>query len=197
MSAADVHYFWISAADYLLPQIQLERARDELTLQNFTLKSRLSQVANNIHDPAATYQITNKDGPLSGKGVEPRKELSPEGSVDAPDVTRKNTYKVTEENLKIKALCKEHDTKELQYKDRLQKLELELKNLENKDKSIRDLEEMLERAEQKREVTERFLEEKEEELNMLKLDVDTLTEENTRLKESLNEVLQQRQVRLR
>uniref|UniRef100_A0A6A7FXE9 Kinesin-like protein n=2 Tax=Hirondellea gigas TaxID=1518452 RepID=A0A6A7FXE9_9CRUS len=209
--------------------IHMERARDELTLQNFTLKSRLSHVANNIHDPAATYQIT-KETPLSikdhhNKCVDPTMKLNDtslsikdhhiisidptiklndigkETSVDDPDVVkilRKSTYKVTEETQIMKELCKEYEAKELEYKMKISDLENEKRNLHNSscerhDRCIRELEELLERSHQKLESSNRFLEHKEEELNMLKLDVDALTEENTRLKQSLNEVISQKQ----
>ncbi|KAF2353507.1 Spindle pole body-associated protein Vik1/Cik1 microtubule binding domain [Trinorchestia longiramus] len=186
--------------------IHLERARDELTLQNFTLKSRLSHVANNIHDPTATYQI-NKDDPLSvkevNKSIDSNKltDTGKETCVDDPDVVKilkKSTYKVTEESQHLRQLCKEHDAKELEYKRKIDALELELRNslnssCEKHEKSIRELEALLENSQQKEQSTERFMEEKEEEFNMLKLDIDTLTEENTRLKQSLNEVITQKQ----
>ncbi|XP_018022795.2 kinesin-like protein KIN-14I isoform X1 [Hyalella azteca] len=186
--------------------IHLERARDELTLQNFTLKSRLSQVANNINDPAATYQI-NKDGPLSVKETNKSSEnnnlndVGKETSVDDPDVVkilRKSTYKVTEESQIMRQLCKEYEAKELEYKKKIEALELELRNVqhstcEKHEKSIRDLEAFLEKQQQKVESMERFLEEKEEECNMLKLDVDTVTEENAKLQKTLKQLTDEKQ----
>lgn len=100
----------------------------------------------------------------------------------------------------MRELCKEYEAKEDEYKKRVEQLEVQCRNLENNsedrhDRSIRELEALLERGHQKAEATDRFMQEKEEELNMLKLDADTLTEENTRLKQSLNDVISQKQVR--
>ena len=194
---------------FFLPQIHLERARDELTLQNFTLKSRLSQVANNISDPAVTYQINKDGGKLSVKdAIKTVENLKisdiggKETSVDDPDVVRilrKSTYKVTEETQRMRELVREFEAKELEYKKRIEGLEVECLNLQNAssdryNRSVRELEGMLERGQQKAEATDKFMEEKEEELNMLKLDVDTLTEENARLKQSLTDIMAQKQV---
>ena len=57
-----------------------------------------------------------------------------------------------------------------------------------------DLEDQLQRNLQKSESQERQLSHKDEEMNMLRLDVETLNEENRRLKGKLNEYTQKHEV---
>ncbi|XP_069181334.1 uncharacterized protein [Procambarus clarkii] len=179
--------------------IQLEKARDELSIQNFALKSRLSDVTSKIHDPAATYQISKdsislKESTLLQNGKPENGKLKHADDPDVVKVLRKATYKVTNDTQKLRQLCSEFDNKEEEYKKRIADLETEVKNLQNEsskqhDKAIREMENRLELTSQKLEAAERYLTSKEEEYNMLKLDVDTLNEENKRLKESLNELI--------
>ncbi|XP_069951026.1 uncharacterized protein [Cherax quadricarinatus] len=179
--------------------IQLEKSRDELSIQNFALKSRLSDLTTKIHDPAATYQINKdsislKESALLHNG---KTEHGKVKGVDDPDVVkvlRKATYKVTNDTQKLRQLCSEFDLKEEEYKKRISDLETEVKNLQNEsskqhDKAIREMENRLELTTQKLEAAERYLTNKEEEYNMLKLDIDTLNEENKRLKANLNEMI--------
>lgn len=182
--------------------IQLEKQRDELTLQNFTLKSRLSDVTSKIHDPAATYQV-NRESSLGGKenGIIQNGKLDNgklTKNVDAdPDVVkvlRKATYKVKNDGEKLRQMCTEFDNKEEEYKRRISELETEVKNAQNEstkshDRAIREMEDRLELTSQKLEAAERYMTGKEEECNMLKLDLDTLNEENKRLKETLNDLI--------
>lgn len=192
-------------------QIQLEKQRDELTLHNFTLKSQLSDVASKIHDPAATFQV-NKDPPLSLKengSLRENGNLKENGnaksktSTDDPDVVkvlRKATYKVSGDTQKLRQLCTEFDAKEEDYKKRIHDLETELRNHQNEstkthDRDIREMENRMEMVAQKLEAAERYMAGKEEECNMLKLDLDTLNEENKRLKENLSDMMLKLQVR--
>lgn len=57
------------------------------------------------------------------------------------------------------------------------------------------MENRMEMVAQKLEAAERYMAGKEEECNMLKLDLDTLNEENKRLKENLNDMMLKLQVR--
>ncbi|XP_047498113.1 kinesin-like protein KIN-14I isoform X3 [Penaeus chinensis] len=185
--------------------IQLEKQRDELTLHNFTLKSQLSDVASKINDPAATFQV-NKDPPLSLKengSLRENGNLKENGnaksktSTDDPDVVkvlRKATYKVSGDTQKLRQLCTEFDAKEEDYKKRIHDLETDLRNHQNEstkthDRDIRAMENRMEMVAQKLEAAERYMAGKEEECNMLKLDLDTLNEENKRLKENLNDMM--------
>ncbi|CAL4124624.1 unnamed protein product, partial [Meganyctiphanes norvegica] len=170
--------------------LELEKNRDELTVQNYNLKSQLTEVTNNINDPAATYQV-NKDslkenGKIEGQNLK---------DIDDPDVVkilRKATYKVTNDNAKIRQLYNEFNTKEEEYKKKINILETELRNLQNAsseqhDREIRDLENRLEGLHCKLEASEKYAITRDEEFNMLKLDIETLNEENKRLKDKFNE----------
>ncbi|KAK3889374.1 hypothetical protein Pcinc_006626 [Petrolisthes cinctipes] len=191
--------------------IQLEKARDELTVQNFALKSRLSEVTSKIHDPAATYQI-NRDS-LNPRDTEKLKNGDHEKlkngdhdklkNGDDPDVVkipRKATYKVPNETVKLRMLSTEFSNKEEEYRRRISDLEIEVKNLQNEGsrqqaQAVRQLEERLERSTQLVEAGKKCLAAKEEEYNMLKLDLETLNQENKRLKETLNDlILRQKEV---
>ncbi|KAK4327180.1 hypothetical protein Pmani_002327 [Petrolisthes manimaculis] len=192
-------------------RIQLEKARDELTVQNFALKSNLSEVTSKIHDPAATYQI-NRDS-LNPRDTEKLKNGDHEKlkngdhdkikNSDDPDVVkipRKATYKVPNETVKLRMLSTEFNNKEEEYRRRISDLEIEVKNLQNEGsrqqaQAVRQLEERLERSTQLVEAGKKCLAAKEEECNMLKLDLETLNQENKRLKETLNDlILRQKEV---
>lgn len=252
-------------------QVQLERVRDELTLQNFTLKSKLAELSARISD-SATYRLekpinsSNTNHTTGANNVSksylkgssgsptvvltgsplntsnspanlhhrPPSSLSPTsggapGSVTFSDegvgginstsgtsnsttttaiaddlrLRRKSTYKIShnlETNGEIKqlrSLINDLHEKELDYQRKLSALETELRNLKNQyadecasrtegDRIIRQLEEQLEITQRKLEETERTLLTKEEECSAIKLDVDTLNEENRRLKDDLN-----------
>ncbi|KAG7155673.1 kinesin-like protein KIN-14E isoform X2 [Homarus americanus] len=176
--------------------IQLEKARDELTIQNFSLKSKLSDLTTKINDPAATYQIA-KESLSFRENLIQNTENGKLKDVDDPDVVkvlRKATYKVTNDTQKLRQMCTELVNKEEEYKKRITDLETEVRNLQNEnskrfDKAIREMENRLEITSQKLEAAERYLTSKEEEGNMLKLDIDTLNDENKRLKENLNELI--------
>ena len=188
---------------HIFLQIELEKSRDELTLQNFTLKSQLAEVTSKIHDPAATYQV-NRDSSLNFKYNNNNNNniISIKSEAEDPDVVkilRKATYKVNTDSQKVRQMYNEFENKEEQYKKRIESLELDLRNqqnlsIEKYDKDMRDIERRLEKSQQEIETSNRFLMSKEEECNMLKLDLETLNEENRRLKEKLNEALKKQQV---
>lgn len=244
----------------------MERVRDELTLQNFTLKSKLAELSARISD-SATYRLekpitnnnnnnisnSNKSGttaaaatgavlksistsnnnPVSSPNGLPTKATLPAppspsptsqsaqfhsdegmgtsnsttGPTTATDdllrLRRKSTYKIShnvETNGEIKqlrSLINDLHAKEVEYQRKLSALETELRNLKNQyadecasrqesDRIIRQLEEQLEITQRKLEETERTFLTKEEECSAIKLDVDTLNEENRRLKDDLN-----------
>ncbi|XP_045127324.1 kinesin-like protein KIN-14I isoform X1 [Portunus trituberculatus] len=170
--------------------VDLERARDELNLQNTSLKTRLTELTDKIHDPAATYQIT-RDSLASD---------TPTPHAKDPDVTRvlrKATYRLPGDSQKLKTMVLEMTTKEEDYRARISALEEKILNYENEDnaasreleRTVRSLEHQLEVASQKLEAAGRYATAKEEESNVLKLDLDTLNEENRRLKENLNDLI--------
>lgn len=174
-------------------------------MQNFALKAKLSDVTSKIHDPAATYQV-NKDS-LSlrenGRTQVGRVENGKLKDAEDPDVVkvlRKATYKVTNDSQKLRQMLMEFDSKEEEYKNRISELEAEVKGLYNEnnqqhDRAIREMENRLELTSQKLEAAERYLTSKEEECNMFKLDLDTLNEENKRLKETLNDLIIKQKVK--
>ncbi|XP_071530444.1 uncharacterized protein [Panulirus ornatus] len=179
--------------------VQLEKARDELSIQNFTLKSKLSDVTAKINDPAATYQVNRdslnlKENSVIQNGKTESVQLKDADDPDVVKVLRKATYKVTNDSLKLRQMCTEFNNKEEEYKKRITDLETEMKNLQNEstrqhDRAIREMENRLEMTSQRLEAAERYLTAKEEEYSMLKLDFDTLNEENKRLKENLNDLI--------
>ena len=123
-------------------------------------------------------------------------------NTDDPDVVkilRKATYKVNTDSQKIRQMYNEFENKEEDYRKRIENLELDLRNqqnvtIEKYERELRESEKRLEKSEKKVEASEKFLLSKEEECSMLKLDIDTLNEENKRLKEKLNEALMKHQV---
>lgn len=179
--------------------VQLEKARDELSIQNFTLKSKLSDVTAKINDPAATYQVNRdslnlKENSVMQNGKTESGQLKDADDPDVVKVLRKATYKVTNDSLKLRQMCTEFSNKEEEYKKRITDIETEMKNLQNEstrqhDRAIREMENRLEMTSQRLEAAERYLTAKEEEYSMLKLDFDTLNEENKRLKENLNDLI--------
>lgn len=183
----------------------MERARDELTLQNTSLKTRLSELTAKIHDPAATYQITRDSLASETNGITasttPTKTRGPDDT-DVAKVLRKATYKLTGDSQKLRTMVVELTAKEEEYKARIATLEEKLLNHENEDsasareheRTVRSLEHQLEMASQKLEAAGRYATAKEEESSVLKLDLDTLNEENRRLKENLNDLILKQRV---
>jgi len=227
-----------------MSQVQLERVRDELTLQNFTLKSKLAELSARITD-STTYRLekpnsnSNSNGKLnSSEGDEPcspsilpspiirnHHSTSPSptaGSTSSDEgvggihstsgtssaaeelkLRRKSTYKVPHNNeanaelRQLRSLINDLHNKELEYQRRISQLETESRNLRNQrgeddiakaeyDRVIRSLEDKLETTQRRLEEAEKCLLSREEESNALKLDLDTLNDENKRLKEDLN-----------
>lgn len=180
----------------------MERARDELTLQNTSLKTRLTELTAKIHDPAATYQITRDS--LASDTNAATTPTKTRGSDDAEvaKVLRKATYKLTGDSQKLRTMVLEMTAKEEEYKARIAALEEKLLNHVNEDsasareheRTVRSLEHQLELASQKLEAAGRYATAKEEESSVLKLDLDTLNEENRRLKENLNDLILKQRV---
>ncbi|XP_050695203.1 uncharacterized protein LOC126985012 isoform X1 [Eriocheir sinensis] len=182
--------------------VDMERARDELTLQNTSLKTRLSELTAKIHDPAATYQITRESLASDTNASTPTKTRGPDDP-DVAKVLRKATYKLTGDSQKLRTMVLEMTAKEEEYKARIAALEEKLLNHVNEDsasareheRTVRSLEHQLELASQKLEAAGRYATAKEEESSVLKLDLDTLNEENRRLKGNLNDlILKQREL---
>lgn len=179
----------------------MERARDELTLQNTSLKTRLSELTAKIHDPAATYQITRDSLASDTNPATPTKTRGPDDP-DVAKVLRKATYKLTGDSQKLRTMVLEMTAKEEEYKARIAALEEKLLNHVNEDsasareheRTVRTLEHQLELASQKLEAAGRYATAKEEESSVLKLDLDTLNEENRRLKENLNDLILKQRV---
>lgn len=159
-------------------------------------------MASKINDPAATYQVT-KDPPSHLKEISNTiTDIQKLSGVDDPEVAkilRRANLKVNGESLKVRDMYSDFDITEHNYKKKINELEKELKRQETEatdkfDRHIRNLENQLEDAHKKLEVTERFLLTKEEECHMVKLDFDTLNEENKRLKEQLNDIMLKQKV---
>ncbi|XP_043206786.1 kinesin-like protein KIN-14E isoform X2 [Amphibalanus amphitrite] len=152
----------------------LERVRDELTLQNFSLKSKLSEFTQQLSSSGVQFRLDQQPpaggrrpaaGSDSGAGVGGRRGGS------------------------------EHDAEQQR---RIGELETQLHNQRNEleqlradSAQLRALEARLEESLSRRETTERYLASRQEELTVLKLDLETLQEENTRLKDDLSRVLRQ------
>ncbi|CAG7663388.1 unnamed protein product [Allacma fusca] len=194
--------------------VQLERVRDELTLQNYTLKSKLAELSARISD-SATYRLekpnhTNSSAPtvVIGSSHENGQDSSEDGThvsvtSDELRLRRKSTYKVAHNNetnaeiKQLRAFINDLHAKEVEYQRKLSHMETELGNVKNQyadecakrsevEKSVAALKEQLEIAKQRVETTEKCFLMREEESSALKLDLDTLNEENKRLKDDLN-----------
>ena len=182
--------------------MDLERARDELNLQNNSLKTRLTELTTKIHDPAATYQIT-RDSLASDTSTTPTQtKMRGPDDVDVAKVLRKATYRLPGDSQKLKTMLMDMTSKEEDYRARIAALEEQIMNNENQDtavaheheRTVRSLEHQLEKVSQKLEGAGRYATAKEEESNVLKLDLDTLNEENRRLKENLNDLILKQRV---
>ncbi|XP_035709051.1 kinesin-like protein KIN-14I isoform X2 [Folsomia candida] len=214
--------------------VQLERVRDELTLQNFTLKSKLAELSARISDsttyrleksenvtspPTGHRTVTISSGTKTVMLASASPSPTPTGSTSSDEgvgginststgsssqeelkLRRKSTYKVahtnSEANVELKqlrSLINDLHSKEVDYQARIRELELELRNARNQEsckttyeRNIRSLEDRLESTQRRLESAEKCILAKEEESSALKLDLDTLNEENKRLKGDLN-----------
>jgi uncharacterized phage infection (PIP) family protein YhgE len=220
---------------FFLFKVQLERVRDELTLQNFTLKSKLAELSARITD-STTYRLEKPNNsnnsrlngsggattvilpsshhhsaspsPTAGstssdEGVGGIHSTSTSSTAEELKLRRKSTYKVPHNNeanaelRQLRSLINDLHNKELEYQRRISQLETESRNMKNQlgeestakneyDRVIRTLEDQLETTQRRLEEAEKCLLSKEEESSALKLDLDTLNDENRRLNEDLN-----------
>ncbi|KAB7495516.1 Kinesin-related protein 2, partial [Armadillidium nasatum] len=185
-----------------LDKVPLDAAKEISRLNtsiNFTLKSRLAEVASNINDPAATYQVT-KDPPSHLKEISNTiTDIQKLSGVDDPEVAkilRRANLKVNGESLKMRDMYSDFDITEHNYKKKINELEKELKRQETEstekfDRHIRNLENQLEDAHKKLEVTDKFLLTKEEECHM---EVSELSTQYNLLQDQLSKVRDENRV---
>jgi len=217
-------------------QVQLERVRDELTLQNLSLKTKLSEISSRISESPTRHRRENvkiniplqelqQDGTARGLVTSPTPtgtdEVNPTNNVpsatetDEMKLKRKSTYKVshpkdellgTEIN-QLRSLIKELQGKEgealrqvaqggSEIKVLRTELEIEARCRRDAERAVRGLEEQLEESERRLQDTETCFLTRDEEHAALKLDLDTLKEENRRLREELNQFQNQVCVRI-
>ena len=211
-SAAGAAASWPAHRPVALLQVQLERVRDELTLQNFTLKSKLSEFTQQLSSSGVQFRLDQQppgggrrlgldssslttnlsSGSSSGEGG-----LSPGGRRSGAGGDRGAPSDGAEVRRLTSKVC-ELTERDAEQRRRVAELETQLNNqrneleqLQSEAGQLRALEARLEESLHRRETTERYLAAKQEELTMLKLDLDTLKEENTRLKDDLSRVLRQ------
>ena len=194
-----------------LLQVQLERVRDELTLQNFTLKSKLSEFTQQLSSSGVQFRL-DQQPPSGGRVTLDSSSLTTNlssGSVDedggpSPDarrsggsggIDRRGTYKVTSpdaaELRRLNNRVSELTERDAEQQRRIAELETHLNNQRNQVEQLRTLESRLEESLRRCELSEQLLATKQEEHAMLKLDLDVLQAENTRLKDDLSRVLRQ------
>ncbi|XP_043246888.1 kinesin-like protein KIN-14I [Amphibalanus amphitrite] len=197
--------------------VQLERVRDELTLQNFSLKSKLSEFTQQLSSSGVQFRL-DQQPPAGGRRVaatldssslttnlsfsgsaedEPPAESRRSGGVD-----RRGTYKVTSpdgaELRRLTGRVSELTERDVEQQRRIGELETQLHNQRNEleqlradSAQLRALEARLQESLRRCELTEQQLACRQEEHAMLKLDLDALQAENTRLKDDLSRVLRQ------
>ncbi|XP_037082971.1 kinesin-like protein KIN-14I [Pollicipes pollicipes] len=191
--------------------VQLERVRDELTLQNFTLKSKLAEFTQQLSNSGVPFSLDSQP-PTNGVGKHDTLDASSlttnisSGSLDdggdpqnsgnhRPNgVDHKSTYKIGTESGELRKLrftVTELRSRDAEQRQRISELETQQRNRRNHDDQLRALEARLEETRSRQEVTERDLSAKKEEYTTLKLDFDRVKEENGRLKDDLSRMMMQ------
>ena len=204
-----------------LLQVQLERVRDELTLQNFTLKSKLAEFTQQLNSSGVQFRLDQRPPGggrrggatldssslttnLSSGSVDEDRGPSPEKlhSRGGGGIDRRGTYKVTSpdaaELRRLTSRVSELTERDAEQQRRIAELETQLNNqrndldqLQSEAGQVRALEARLEESRRRCELTEQQLAAKQEEQAILQLDLDALQAENARLKDDLSRVLRQ------
>ncbi|CAG0898160.1 unnamed protein product [Darwinula stevensoni] len=182
--------------------VQLERVRDELTLQNFTLKTQLTEMKTRLQSdspkcPDSGIEADQPEMDRFKKYATYRKD--PQEGAELRNLRLQVTnLRSTEMDLRsrlqdLEDREREYRDREHKYQEQLGRLDVEMRNMKNEEglehRALRSMEQELEKCQRELEGTKRYLNTKEDEVNALKLDCDTLNEENNRLKEELNNLL--------